>query len=418
MTKTTTTEAPRYADADQYDENGDRIDQNGAAVRRLLADRVVDGAWLDEQDFPPLHWTVPGLVPEGFGLLTGSPKVGKSWLSLDLCLAVATGGRALQHVRVGPARPVLLLALEDGHRRLQARARDLLAGEAIPANLNVIITAQPAEVPLLIEAWLTAHSGSNPLVVLDTLGRILPAAIQGETQYQRDYRVAATLKRLADAHPGSTVLCVHHTRKMTATDWMDTTSGTQGLNGAADFTISVSRERNSEEAVLRVTGRDVPEGEYAVIVGSGKLWTLDGNNLTDAATSVRTRRVSEGLGERSVEILHLVAEHPEGIGPTEVALAVGMEAKHAGEYLRRLHEAGRILKLGRGKYFPAAPLVPPVESVGCVESEGAEVSTVTTVSTHVEDTSPPCTECGRPIGGLREAYGKTTCVECERSTTS
>jgi len=76
------------------------------------------GDWLDAQDFPPLSWVVPDLIPEGMSMLVGGPKIGKSFLSLSIALAVASGGRALGSVDVGKPRPVLLLALEDGERRL------------------------------------------------------------------------------------------------------------------------------------------------------------------------------------------------------------------------------------------------------------------------------------------------------------
>ena len=105
------------------------------SVSEALA-RIRTGAELDAMTFPPLAWAVPGLVPEGFGLLTGPPKAGKSWLVLDIALGVAAGGRVLGKVRVGRPRPVLYFALEDGERRLQDRARTLLGpGEPIPSCL-------------------------------------------------------------------------------------------------------------------------------------------------------------------------------------------------------------------------------------------------------------------------------------------
>jgi RecA-family ATPase len=55
---------------------------------------------------------VPGIVCEGLSLLAGPPKVGKSWLSLDLALSVAGGGKAFGAIPVQPG-PVLYLALED-----------------------------------------------------------------------------------------------------------------------------------------------------------------------------------------------------------------------------------------------------------------------------------------------------------------
>src|SRR5215213_2069745 len=67
---------------------------------------------LMRKDIPPVRWVVPGILPEGVALLAGKPKLGKSWLALGLCVAVAAGGYALS------TRPVaqgaaLYLALED-----------------------------------------------------------------------------------------------------------------------------------------------------------------------------------------------------------------------------------------------------------------------------------------------------------------
>lgn len=78
-----------------------------------LLSGVRDGTWLGAQTFPPLRYSVPGVVPEGLTLLVGPPKAGKSWLALAVLLAVASGGRALGKLRVGAPRRVLYLALED-----------------------------------------------------------------------------------------------------------------------------------------------------------------------------------------------------------------------------------------------------------------------------------------------------------------
>jgi len=322
----------------------------------LLA-RLRTGSWLDAQTFPPLSWAVPGIVPEGFGLFTGPPKSGKSWATLGVLLAVAAGGCAFGKVPVGHPRPVLLLALEDGHRRLQDRCRRLLQGEPIPALLDYTTRATPLEVLPLIGAWLDLHHDARPLVVLDTLGKVMPPSMVGESAYGRDYRIGGHLKALTDAHPGAALIVVHHTRKLGSDDWMDSTSGTNGLNGAADFTVSLSRSRNDTAGILRVTGRDVPEGEYALTVSDGS-WTLDGSSLADAARAAQQAKATEGLGDRSADIVAFVARHPAGVTATEVADALSLP--DARRYLARLADADRLRRLERGRYAPstAVPSVP------------------------------------------------------------
>ena len=83
------------------------------------------------QELPPVRWAVQGLVPEGVTLLTGKPKLGKSWFGLGLCIANATGGVALGKVPVEEGES-LLLALEDNRRRLHKRLGKVLNGEAPP----------------------------------------------------------------------------------------------------------------------------------------------------------------------------------------------------------------------------------------------------------------------------------------------
>ena len=126
----------------------------------LVSDEEVDllagmrnGTWLDGQDFPPLGWTVPDIISEGFGLLVAPPKAGKSWLAAGIGLASAAGGIALGWLRV-EQRPVLYLALEDGHRRLQDRFRKIMANQPIPAGMHVIIRAQAHDVIPMITEFL------------------------------------------------------------------------------------------------------------------------------------------------------------------------------------------------------------------------------------------------------------------------
>jgi hypothetical protein len=162
-----------------------------------------NGAWLDRQEFPPLTYAVPALIPEGLVLMVGAPKIGKSWKVLAHALAVSAGGVTLGTLKVGPARPVLYLALEDGDRRLQDRCRRLLESEPIPERLDYLTRVHHGQVIATITAWLDRRHGEQPLVILDTLGKVMPPALPGESSYQRDYRIGSTLHHLYDEHPGT-----------------------------------------------------------------------------------------------------------------------------------------------------------------------------------------------------------------------
>ena len=308
------------------------------------------GAWLDAQDFPPLRYHVPGLIPEGSTLLVGPPKIGKSWLVLAVGLAAAHGGSVFGHIHIGQ-RPVLYLALEDGDRRLQDRCRKLLEGADIPEAFEYLTSIEPGTEIATIEAWAARYPNDEPLVILDTLGKVMPPAKAGESPYQRDYRIGSALKRIADERAGMSITVNHHDRKAMSEDFVDSVSGTHGLAGAADTVVVLKRRRHEREALINVTGRDVAEGEYALHF-NGSLWQLEGASLEDAAAAAKHRRETVGLGDRSSEVVALIKDRPQGVSPKDVAESLGMDNQTAGTYLGRLARAGRVSKPKRGLYTP------------------------------------------------------------------
>ena len=213
--------------------------------------------------FPEPRWAVPGLLAEGLTLIVGAPKVGKSWLSWNLAVAVASGGIAFGKVPV-EAGDVLYLALEDTGRRLQARLTKVLEGDRAPRSLTVAtacptLTAGGAE---QIAGWLSEHPNAR-LVIVDVFARVRGKLSPQASAYESDYGPMSILKQIAD-EAGVAMLVVHHTRKASSEDFLDDVSGTQGLSGAADAILVLKRSRGQADAVLHVTGRDVEEADYAL----------------------------------------------------------------------------------------------------------------------------------------------------------
>lgn len=314
--------------------------------------KAQDGDWLSVQEFPPLRWAIPGIIPEGLSLLVGPPKAGKSFAALDLLLSIAAGGRALGKIPTGRPRRVFYLALEDSHRRMQDRCRHLLKQDTIPPLFSYMTAIEPTVgLPLTIEAWMERHPDTS-LVVVDTLGKVMPPSQPGESSYNRDYRIASRLKAVADASPGLSILVLHHDRKATSDDFVDNVSGTHGLAGAADTITVLARKRNSSEGVLKITGRDVIESEYALrFADDGTGWILDGADLSHAAEIAMERSTQTELSADMHSVLALVNEHPEGITAKAVVDKLG---KNAYTYLRRLADDGSIEQPNRGAYCPVA----------------------------------------------------------------
>jgi hypothetical protein len=371
------------------------------------------GDWLDQQQFDPLQWVVPNLFPEGFSLLVGAPKIGKSWMSLSIAIAVASGGYVFGRLRV-EKRPVLLLALEDSDRRLQDRIRKLIGpGEKIPPLLSYLTRVEPNQVLVTIREWLsTLPAKAKPLIILDTLGKVMPPALAGETTYQRDYKVSGALKRIADDRPGTSVIGLHHDRKSATEDFVEAVSGTHGIAGAADTVAVIKRQRQQNGSALHVTGRDVREGEYQLEIAGGTTWKLVGESLLTAARAAHEEAVVEGLGDRSGELVRFVGSFPNGVKLSTVAKELGMTQEDAGKYLSRLVYSGRLTRPNRGLYARARTYIPPGESgeSGEFVENYPDSPGVRTRAGAREDIS--CSICGHLLHPSLVEAGETTHPNC------
>lgn len=299
---------------------------------------------LMSQTFPEPRWAVPGLVAEGLNLLVGSPKLGKSWLCLGLAVAVASGGRALGKIEVEQGS-VLYAALEDNPRRLQNRMRLVLQGAAVPDDLH-IATYLPRLPGLydFLDGWLLAHPDAR-LVIVDVLRKVRPLGDGKGNAYNEDYDSLGSLKALADKH-GIAVIAVHHTRKMADdSDVFNEVSGSTGLTGAADAILIAKRARNTSEAVLHITGRDVNEQDYGLSWDAEHcMWTLLDEPVALTLMGDTRRKILE----------HIRAN--EGDSPAQVSQALSLPSATVRQTMRRMVDDDQLGTDGDGRYFLSEPL--------------------------------------------------------------
>ena len=369
---------------DRNARRGDLLDEN-----KTLLSGLMSAADLDKMTFPALVEHVPHLITEGFGVMAGSPKARKSWFTAGIALACAYGGTALGTIPV-QSRHVLLLALEDGPRRLQSRMRRLNAERPLPHRLDILTTITPGTVIPTITEWLELHAEdtNKPLVILDTLGKARPQRRSGDDPYIADYQLGSRIKATVDAVPGSALLAVHHTRKMGAEDWLDTVSGTQGITGSADYILVLQRKRKSDEGVLAVTGRDVAENEYAVKTDNG-IWSLDGMDILDAAATVTTRAERQArLGDRSHDAVKFVNSRTSTT-PKDLAAHLDIDNRVAGNLLGKLRDGGYVEQSARGVYtrLSSGESGETGENAGQPDQPLAGISPLSPVSPPHEDTA-------------------------------
>ncbi|MFF5297257.1 AAA family ATPase [Paractinoplanes globisporus] len=302
--------------------------------------------------FAPPRWAVPGVISEGFNLLCGPPKVGKSWMSLALGVDVARGDRAFGAIDVEPG-PVLYLALEDTARRLQTRLRKVLGDRDAPAGLTLATQCPPLPQggDVAIAAWLDKHPSAR-LVIIDVFAKLRGSAPPGMSAYDGDYWAVSKAKKVADDY-GVAVVAVHHVRKAGADDFLSEVSGTNGLAGAADATLVLKRARNQGDGVLHVTGRDVDEAEYPLTFDpSAGAWRMLDGPAEDYQVS-----------DTRAAILRWLRGAP-GSTPKVIAEGVGLKADTVRQTCSRMLADGQLAAEPGGRYrVPGVTAVTPVTAV-------------------------------------------------------
>lgn len=90
--------------------------------------QVIDGESLMDMELVAPKFCVQGLLPQGLCILGGAPKIGKSWLVLDLCVRIAKG-EPLWEMETAKGT-TLYLCLEDTYFRIQQRLVEVLFSSA------------------------------------------------------------------------------------------------------------------------------------------------------------------------------------------------------------------------------------------------------------------------------------------------
>ena len=238
----------------------------------------ISAAELMDEPFNPTEYVVKGLLPKGLSILGGAPKIGKSWLVLDLCVRVATGKPLWgMDVEQGTA---WYLCLEDTNDRVRQRLACIT--DESPKDLQVSssehgLGTMEDGLDKTIEKFLHRYPNTR-LIVIDTFQMV--RGNSKEPTYGGDYADAQKLKKLADKY-SIAILLVHHLRKMTDKDPVNKLSGTTGLSGAADTLFILDKSTRLEDvATLTCTGRDIQQREMELRFDKTNfVW----NKLSDSA---------------------------------------------------------------------------------------------------------------------------------------
>jgi AAA domain len=302
-------------------------------------------AWRLAEGMPEQRWLVTGLwSDEAVGIVGGEPKCCKSFLALDLAIAVAAGVPCLRRYAVPHSGRVLLYAAEDALAIVRRRLEGIAAAAGVElADLDIqVITAPTLRLDLEADRRsleLTVAKLQPRLLILDPFVRLhrIDENASGEVA-----PLLAYLRELQRRHHLA-VLVVHHAKKGAGR-----ARAGQALRGSSEFHAwgdsNLYLRREGDMLTLTVEHRAAASQKPMRIelVEAGDALALHVADRSDPAPST-----SISLDER---IASALADAAVPLAFGELRSKCRVRAATLYERLAALTANGRIVKAGNGSY--------------------------------------------------------------------
>lgn len=197
------------------------------------------------------------ILVEGTCILSAKPKLGKSWLALAMCLAVADGDDFLGYKTKQCS--ALYLDLETSEAIQKRRLKKALKDRKVPKNFYLETETDSIENGFVeqIEEYLKEDPKIG-VVVVDVFQIIRsPSKNQKESEYEHAYRDITPLNELAQKYHISIILVCHDRKAVDPDDPFANILGSTGLQGAATQMMVMFRKKKDDPIHISVKGKTI-----------------------------------------------------------------------------------------------------------------------------------------------------------------
>ena len=279
--------------------------------------RVLPVAQIPPEAFDRPQWLVEQLwAHEAVGIIGGAPKCCKTYLALEIALAVASGRPCLGRFRVPEPGPVLLFAAEDSPLQLRARIMGLARArgadfQSLPVFL---ILAQQLRLDLQHDLARLAHAIETyqpRLLILDPFVRL------HRLDENSAMEVSALLAdlRLLQRRFHLAVLLVHHTRKSNGESSGQTLRGSSDLHAWGDSNLYLRRSQQQILLTIEHRAARAPESLALNLVG-------DDSPHLEVAASTPAAPTTQAVPNLHREILDVLCRHPTPLSQPQLRRAL------------------------------------------------------------------------------------------------
>src|SRR6266566_429192 len=321
------------------------------------------GLLLSQVETQPVHWLWEKRIPFGkITLLDGDPGMGKSLLALNLAARVSSG-RPMPDGTPGQQGGVILIAPEDGAAdTLKPR---LQAAGGYPSHvllLNTVEGLDTKKMTIVDRPFSLAHDlellekaikrTNAVLVVLDP-----PMAVLGpNVDSCRDPDIREVLTPLAQLaeRTGCAILIIRHLNKGASHNALYRGAGSIGIIAAARIGLLVAQDPSDEHKRILATtknnlSKQAPHLSYQIVENASGIPSIQwlGENTSPVSTLLNGPTTVSIQRQQLLQAL----SHAQGpLGPQELTERTGQKSTSVRLTLGRMHQAGEIIRLSRGKY--------------------------------------------------------------------
>lgn len=239
---------------------------------------------ITETEMPDVQWLIDEILPQGFFFIAGRPKIGKSFMTLQMCTSIVTGQDFLGFpVKQGR---VLYISLEDNARRIKKRL----------LNMGITLNQKGLENLEIEERWDRLNKGGleklltrlnskkYSLCIMDTYAKSLLLKDNNDAVEATKY--LTPLYEMTRGGEFSFGFVDHHRKNnQYSGDVIDDLAGSGAKGGVADTVWGLSRERGKSSAALQIASRDTEMDRIDLVFDKERtLWTLAGKEIVKPNT--------------------------------------------------------------------------------------------------------------------------------------
>ena len=292
-----------------------------------------------DAEFPEKQWIIPDIIPHGFSLLAGAPKIGKSIFAWNAAISASMGARAFGKIDIERRHNVLYICSEDSERLINNRMQKWTP-DATPDNFHIAYEYPKLNLIGLSQLDSDIDKYNADFVVIDTWMHVCPDNNRHATSYEKDYENMIPVQKLCNNKDVSLLIITHLRKAADANNIQHEIQGSVAMQAAVESGLMLKRQDDAH--ILTTFGKHDSQQSYAFTFDVEYLtWKLDG--LADDVLVNETEQAIQDL---------LLDAGIAGLSFSEICEEIEKGKKYVGKLIREMFGEGKIHQpRARANYF-------------------------------------------------------------------